>query len=259
MEKAQTVLTPQPAMPGLDPDRAERAARMLDRFAEMAMQQAEAMHQAALDAAKAGDAGAAKEFGLAFDRVGRGLRRALALQIHLAQKAREAADRTAAEAKAQLELKERRRRQVARVVTSSIATDPSFDEGEKLLAATETWGRLLEKADIDAALALADHPIEEIILRLCRDMDVQPEFILMADPDAKAQAPAKDDSATDENGLIFWPRTGRDYARYSRQQSIMGGPFTWFDNDTRTPSDRLPWEPEPKPRTKPVDDDADDG
>ncbi|MGO1080305.1 hypothetical protein [Inquilinus sp. CA228] len=253
MKTAQSVPTPQPAMPGLDPERAERAARMLDRFAEMAMEQAEAMHQAVLAAAKAGDAGGAKEFSLAFDRVGRSLRRALALQVHLARKVREAADK-AAEASARVELKERRRRQVARVVTSSITTDPNLDAGERLLAATETWGRLLEKDDIDAALALADHPIEEIILRLCRDIDVQPEFILMADPDAKAQAPAKDDSATDEHGLRFWPRTGRDYARYSRKQSIMGGPFYWFDNDTRTRHDRLPWEPEPKPEP----DDADD-
>jgi hypothetical protein len=250
MNKAHSVSTSQPAAPqpaAPDPDRAdaEQAARMLDRLAEMAMERAEAMHAASLAAIKAGDAATAKDLELSLDRVGRGIRHTLALKAHFARKRREAADRAAAEARAPIEEKARRRRQVARIVTSSITTDPNFDAGERLLATTDMWGRLLEKEDIDAALALADHPIEEIVLRLCRDMDVQPEFILMADPDAKAQAPAKDASANDEHGLRFWPRTGRDYARYSRKRSIMGGPFYWFDNDTRTRLDQPPWGEDP--------------
>jgi hypothetical protein len=243
MNKAHSDSTPQPAAPA--PADAGQAARMLDRLAEMAMERAEAMHAASLAAIKAGDTAAVRDLELSLDRVGRGIRHALALKAHFARRHREAADQAAAEARAPIEEKARRRRQVARIVTSSIATDPNFDSSERLLATTEMWGRLLEKPDIDAALALADHPIEEIILRLCRDMDVQPEFILMADPDATAQAPAKDDSVNDEHGLRFWPRTGRDYARYSRKQSIMGGPFYWFDNDTRTRLDGTPWVEEP--------------
>jgi hypothetical protein len=37
----------------------------------------------------------------------------------------------------------------------------------------------------------------------------------------------------------------------------MGGPFYWFDNDTRTRLDRPPWVPDPKPGDD--DDDTDDG
>jgi hypothetical protein len=245
MKKAHSVSTPPPAAPEPDRAEAERAGRMLDRLAEMAMERAEAMHAASLAAIKAGDTAAAKDLELSLDRVARGIRRTLALKAHFARRCSEAADKAAAETRARAAEKERRRRQVARIVTSSITTDPNFDNGERLLAATEMWGRLLEKEDIDAALALADHPIEEIVLRLCRDMDVQPEFILMADPDATAQAPTKDTAATDQHGPRFWPRTGPDYARYVRRQSVMGGPFTWFDNDTGTRLDQPPWEQNP--------------
>lgn len=67
--------TPQPATPALDRIEAERAGRMLDRLADMAMEQAEVTHEAVLAATRAGDAVQAKDFGLAFDRAARGIRR----------------------------------------------------------------------------------------------------------------------------------------------------------------------------------------
>jgi hypothetical protein len=130
---------------------------------------------------------------------------------------------------------------VARVVTSSITTDPDFENDERLGATTGMWRQLLEDDDIDAALALADHPIEEIVLRLCQDMDVQPEFLLMADPEATAQAPAKDLSATDAEGLVHWPRTGPDQGRWQRRTSVVDGRTFWFDVDTCRRSDTPPW------------------
>ena len=45
MKKAHSVPTPQPAPPASDPAEAERAGRMFDRLAEMAMEQAEVTHQ----------------------------------------------------------------------------------------------------------------------------------------------------------------------------------------------------------------------
>src|SRR5690348_9248090 len=155
MNKAHSVPTPQPA-PALDPAEAERAGRMLDRLAEMGMERAEAMHQAALAAIKSGDTPAVKDLELSLDRAGRGLRRSLALKLHFAQKRQELADKAAAEAAARVEAKDRRRRQVARVVTSSITTDPDFENDERLGATTGMWQRLLEDDEIDAALALAD-------------------------------------------------------------------------------------------------------
>ncbi|MBW8727997.1 MAG: hypothetical protein JF625_22995, partial [Inquilinus limosus] len=48
MDKAHSVSTSQPAPPAYDQADAEQAARMLDRLAEMAMEQAEVTHQGLL-------------------------------------------------------------------------------------------------------------------------------------------------------------------------------------------------------------------
>ena len=241
MNKAHSVSSPADSRPDPDPAEAERAGRMLDRLAEMGMERAEAMHQAALAAIKSGDTPAVKDLELSLDRAARGVRRTLALKLHFAQKRQELADKAAAETTARVEEKDRRRRQVARIVTSSITTDPDFENDERLGATTGMWRQLLEDDDIDAALALADHPIEEIVLRLCQDMDVQPEFLLLADPGATAQAPAKDLSATDAEGLVHWPRTGPDQGRWQRRKSVVDGRTFWFDVDTCRRSDTPPW------------------
>jgi hypothetical protein len=135
---------------------------------------------------------------------------------------------------------------VARVVTSSITTDPNLDDSERQLAATETWGRLLEMDDIDAALSLADQPIEEILLRLCRDMDVQPEFVLMVDPDAKAQVPARTTAPPTRTGSgsghapgATTPATrasSRSWAARSTGSTTTPGPATTACPGSRRPS-----------------------
>ena len=68
MNKAHSVSTPVDGRPDPDGAEAERVGRMLDRFAEMAMEQAEAMHQAMMAAIQAHDAVRAREFGLALFR-----------------------------------------------------------------------------------------------------------------------------------------------------------------------------------------------
>ena len=99
MNKARSVPTPQPAPPAIDQAEAERAGRMLDRLAEMAMERAEAMHAASLAAIKAGDAAAVKDLEISLDRIARGVRRALALKLHFAQKRQEIAQKAAAHAR----------------------------------------------------------------------------------------------------------------------------------------------------------------
>ncbi|WP_395674641.1 hypothetical protein [Inquilinus sp.] len=123
MKKAHSASTPQRAPPVLDQVEAERAGRMLDRLADMAMEQAEATHQAMLAATRAGDAAQAKDFGLAFDRAARGVRRTLALQFRLVRERQEMADKAAAQARDRAAETARRRRQVAGLVTRSIAAD----------------------------------------------------------------------------------------------------------------------------------------
>ena len=62
-----------------------------------------------------------------------------------------------------------------------------------------------------------------------------------ADPGATAQAPAKDLSATDAEGLRHWPRTGPDQGRWQRRKSVVDGRTFWFDVDTCRRSDTPPW------------------
>ncbi|MGO1078900.1 hypothetical protein [Inquilinus sp. CA228] len=240
MDKAHSVSTPQPAVPGLDPERAERAARMLDRFAEMAMEQAEAMHQATLAAAEAGDAAAAKELSLIFDRAGRSLRRSLALQARLARERLEMADRKAAHARDRAEEKTQRRRQVARAVAGSIAGDDGVDaeKGERLTA--EMWERLVEDEDIDAELAVLDHPLEEIVIHLCRDIGIRPNPAWLNPDYSGADWSHGREAEGDESGPPGWPKDGPDAGRYWRFAEP-----GWYDLETCKKLNRPPWELKP--------------
>jgi hypothetical protein len=233
MKKPQSVSTPS-VPPGLDPDRAERAARMLDRFAEMAMEQAEAMHQAALAAAKAGDPAAAKEFSAIFDHAGRSLRRSLALQVRLAREQQEAVEKKAAAVRARGEEKARRRRQVARAVNQSIDADDKIDAKKAERLTAELWERLVEDEDLDAELAILDHPLEEVVIHLCRDLGIRPDPAWL-DPDhSGADGRA---AKADESGSSGWPEDGPDAGRYWR--------FTepgWYDLETGKKLSRPPWE-----------------
>lgn len=178
MNKTHSVSTP--AAPDLDPDRAdaEAAARILDRLVGMAMERAEAMQLQSLAAIKAGDAAKVRDLELSLDRLTRGIRRTLALKAHLAKLCREAAGKAAAEARARGESKSQRRQQVQHLVAYSMAADGDMDAGEVEIASVEILERLLDDPEIDAVLALAEHPIEEIVIRLCREMGIRAELVL---------------------------------------------------------------------------------
>ncbi|MGO4722924.1 MULTISPECIES: hypothetical protein [unclassified Inquilinus] len=258
-----------------DRDRAERGAQKLDRLAEMAMEQAEIMHQALLSAARADDAAKAKEFGLAFDRAARGVRRAVALQAQLARQRREEADKAAAGSRARAEDKAGRRRQVARAVVCSLADDRGPDTEQAKAGVAKLWERLVEDPEIDAGLALAEHPLEEIVFHLCRDMGIHPDPAWLdpgysgADWESYRRLKQEDRGAEDRGaedppdpaGPCFWPQEGEAAGRYwylkpsAKAPGVVTG---WHDIETQERLDRPPWElpggPAPPVRKPPQSD-----
>jgi hypothetical protein len=256
MNKTHSDSTPQPAAPASAD--AEQAARMLDRLAEMAMERAEAMHAASLAAIKAGDAAGAKDLEISLDRIARGIRRTLALKLHLAQKRQDMAQKAAAQDRDRAEEKKKRRRQVARAVSGSIGGDDSVDAEKEEALLADLWERLIEDEDIDAALALADHPLEEIVIHLCRDMGIRPDPAwlnpgysgtnwshdrgaegdeLEPEPEAEGDEP--------ESGSKWWPETGPEAARYFYFKGSRQTPPGWIDLFTEERLDRPPWELKP--------------
>ncbi|MGO1076112.1 hypothetical protein [Inquilinus sp. CA228] len=244
MKKAHFVSTPQPAAPAPDRADAEQAARMLDRLAEMAMERAEAMHAASLAAIKAGDAATVRDLELSLDRVARGVRHTLALKAHLARERQEMADRTEAGARARAEAKDRRRRQVAGAVIGAIKATPRMPPSGVGLYSSAMWKRLFE-TEIDAVLALAGHPIEEIVLRLCRDIGIDPKIILPdepARPDGGRTRKAQDEP-------LPAPPYNPEWWRYCILQNAKdgkpdGAPY-WWDSKLKQRIDRPPWELKP--------------
>lgn len=227
-------------------ERIERAERMLDRFAEMATEQAEALHQAALAALEAGDIAKARELGLAFDRVGRGLRRALALQARLARAYQELADRDAAGIRDRAGEKAQRRREVARAVAGSIDGDDTVDteRGEALTA--DMWERLVEDGEVDAALAQDGYPLEEIVLQLCRDIGIRPDPAWL-DPDCSGRSDRREAEDTGVPEPPWWPDgDGKDAGRYWYLPKSPTVPRPgWYDTETGQRLDRPPWDTEP--------------
>jgi len=230
-----------------------KAGRMLDRMAEMAMERAEALHAAALDAIRDRDAATTRDLELAFDRLGRGLRHTLALQAYLARQHREAADKAAAGARARAAEKTERRSRVARVLAHSICSDQALDFRTAAHLANGMWEQLVETREIDEALALAEHPIEEIVLRLCRDMGVKPELVLLLDPDGpEARKPprryASETYLPDEEDEVddWWPNEGPDRGRYwyrTRSLKRPGIVTGWYDMaGGNNPIEGLPWD-----------------
>ncbi len=235
MNRPHSASNPQPDAPALDRADAEQAARMLDRLAEMAMERAEAMHAASLAAIKAGDTAAAKDLEISLGRIARSIRRTLALKLHLAQKRQEMAQKAAAHARDRAEEKEKRRRRVAARVSCSIGGDDSVDaeKGEALLA--DPWERLVEDEDIDAALALADHPLEEIVIAsLPRHGHppgsglAEPRLFrrrLVPWPRARRTTSPKPEAETE-----WWPRAARRRPGISISRESEKTPPGWIDS-----------------------------
>ena len=243
MNKAHSVSTPVDGRP--DPDRAEAecAGRVLDRLAEMAMEQAEAMHRAVLAAVKADDAAKTKEFGLAFDRASRGASRMLALKVHLAQKRREMAANAEAGARDRTAAKETRRQRVARAVRASIAANRDLDAETCAGLTAAMWKRLVDDPGIDADLALAEHSLEEIVFHLCRDMRIRPDPAwLNPDHSGAGWAGRRPTAKGDKPAAPWWPEDGPDAARYwhldeSAKVAVAG----WYDIETGDRLDQAPW------------------
>ncbi len=148
---------------------------MLDRLAEMAMEQAEAMHRATMAAVQADDAARAKEYGLAFDRAGRAVRHMLALKLHLARKRQEMAEKAAVHARDSAAAKETRRFRVARAIACSVAANRDLDAETCEAQIAAMWRRLVDDPGIDADLSRSGHALEEIVFHLCRDMGIRPD------------------------------------------------------------------------------------
>ncbi|WP_155888617.1 hypothetical protein [Inquilinus limosus] len=249
MNTPHSVPTPQPAAPGLDPAEAERAARMLDRLAEMAMQQAEAMHRATMAAVEADDAAKAKEFGLVFERAGRGVRHVLALKLHLAKKRQEMAEMVAVHARDSAAAKETRRHRVARAVACSVAANRDLDAETCEAQIAAMWKRLVDDPAIDADLSLSEHALEAIVFQLCRDLRIRPDPAWLdpeysgADWFGRRKKAAKDG---DKPPVPWWPEDGPDAGRYwhldeSDKIPVQG----WYDIETGKRLDRAPWLPKP--------------
>ncbi|WP_395676576.1 hypothetical protein [Inquilinus sp.] len=238
MNRAHSVSTPQPAAPALDPAEAERAARMLDRLAEMAMERAEAMHVASLAAIKAGDTAAAKDLELSLDRVGRCVRRALALKLRLARDRQEMADKAAVQARDRAAEKAERRRQVARAVSHSIAADRGVDEPGAERLSAGMWERLIEDEEIDAALA--GQPIEEIVICLCRDIGIDPKLVLEDEPGRGRPRKVQDAPPAWVRPFVH-PEESRYCILYDVKDGEQDGEAYWWDLEKDERCERPSW------------------
>ncbi|WP_343717174.1 hypothetical protein [Inquilinus sp.] len=245
MNKAQSVSTRQPAAPAPDRAEAEQAARMLDRLAEMAMEQAEAMHRATMAAVEADDAARAKEFGLAFERAGRGVSRMLALKLHLAKKRQELAQKAATHARDQAAAKETRRNRVARAVACSVAANRDLDAESCEAQIAAMWKRLVDDPEIDADLALSEHSLEEIVFHLCRDMGIRPD-VAWLNPDYSGAdwsgRRKRAEDGEDKPAAPWWPEDGPDAARYWHLDESDKIPVAgWYDIETGERLRCAPW------------------
>lgn len=240
-----------PPQPDPDRARADRAGRLLDRLADMAMDRAEEAHKAALQAIRAGETAQARDLELMIDRASRGLRRTLALQAHLEHKRRQDARADAAADRARRDDKDDRRRAVAKGVMGAIQLDcPDGEQSENLSA--RVWQRLTEDPEIDAALT--GQPIETTILQLCREMDVRPELLLVEDrywpmmwrplPDGSLPMPSSlGDRGCGEPDGMWLPDSGPERGRYwLLEQSDKIPVRGWYDLKTGKKLDGYPWD-----------------
>jgi len=243
MSKAHSDSTPDGSRPGLDAAEAERAARMLDRLAEMAMEQAEAMHRATMAAVAADDAAKAKEFGLAFDRAGRGVRRMLALKAYLARQRQELAQKAAAHARDSVKAKETRRFRVARAVGCSIAANRDLDAESCEAMTAAMWKRLACDPGIDADLACSEQALEKIVFQLCRDLRIRPDPGWL-DPDYSGAdwSGRRRTAEGDRPPAPWWPEDGPDAGRYWHlgESDKVDDPG-WYDIETGQRLNRAPW------------------
>jgi len=165
-------------------ERTERHLRMLQRLAEIGMELAEAVGRQALEQAKAASepAGtpqkAGPDLGLVFTRISRAVRQTVALEARIAEgpltpRAVSAALDRQAERAALAETDRRRRRkaQVGRIVKQAINAELT---GIKAYQRERELRERLEDEDVETDIG--DHPIGEIIARICWDLGLDPNW-----------------------------------------------------------------------------------
>ncbi|MGO1075860.1 hypothetical protein [Inquilinus sp. CA228] len=183
-------------------DEAARDIEMLSEMAELGLEFARAFQAASVKAIKDGDLDKAGE--AHFSSLALGVRRAIALKVRLRERQEEARREAEDGWSRRQAAKDDRRRGVVRGVTRAIDTAPDAPEARERLT-VDLWTRVSETDRIDADLADTALPIETLILRLCRDLGIQPHW-----PAVAAAAPAVSRTAPPPPWPRDWsPRHGR--------------------------------------------------
>ncbi|MGO4727404.1 MULTISPECIES: hypothetical protein [unclassified Inquilinus] len=186
--------THSPPQPGpADPGQvlAQQQIRLLTRLAEMAMEQAEAMHAEIMDPPPAKATGATPDqtqarivsAGIAFPRLSRLVIQIMALQARIArelygpqQKAATARAEAAGQARQQ-----QRRRQIERIVDQAIdQVEPEYHAGRKL---RDMLAKMLPEIDPVLDPEVLDRPLGETVARLCRQLGIEPDWSRWAEED----------------------------------------------------------------------------
>jgi hypothetical protein len=167
-------ITPAPA-----DARTERHLRMLQELAEIGMDLARGVRAQALDPAAEAAGG---DFGLVFSRIARAVRQTLALETRIAQEqaARDEqrlAEETRRNRDAVLRRGRARKNTVHEAVEQAVMAEAEGDELENLLSELD---ECLEDED---ELDFADRPIGEQVARICRGLDIEPDWSLWKDED----------------------------------------------------------------------------
>ena len=199
----------------------EQEVAMLTRLAQIGLDIAEAVSRQAVAQAQvaewAAEPGAApaevgrSEPGLVYPKVARAVRLTLALRSKAVKEllaldqgeaqARQARDKTVADAAAEADPVERRRERVGRIVRRLIEAEEG-DPKEVERLSSDVWERL-DDEDGDVYGDLMARPIGEIVARICEDLELSPDWTALA-----REAWAVDEAASGAPGSPFVARAG---------------------------------------------------
>jgi hypothetical protein len=157
-------------------EEADRDDVVLSELTELSLELARAIQAAGVKAAKAGDLDKAGLAETHFSQLALGIRRAIALKDRLRER-QEEARREAEEGWIRWqEVRDDSRRRVARAVIRSIKATPADPPADRDRLTADLWTRL-DKADrIDADRPDTVLPIETLVLRMCRDLGIKPDW-----------------------------------------------------------------------------------